>query len=1601
MEGGESRPVHTGPASGPQERLETQAAIAPTDVVPPHSEQALTPQPLTPQHQQIVDALYDTWSNDQDRRKDSDQILIECEKEQHFILYLLDICCLTEVHNNVRKIAIIYSKNLVSRFWNSKDLFQYSTDIKKMIKEKIMIILENKTTVMHYYKELSILLRKVARYELVHNFPQLLQFFVEELSRGYSVGSLPTSRDPLSWLHTYMYLLYKVLREQYSKKLLKDKRETFHISQKFIDCLYPIWENNLNVYFQCNLNELCMCGSEGTCSKCFGEYSAVMELEAQLRLAAEVTFAPEMSSAPKMSSAPSVSCTEWVPLQGGRYSSSVDGADSSDLHYTGEASAGRRDAYCCHFNADSDKKVKILKFMDSILLNLLISRDDVQRERGRICPGGESRLEDALCHQGDSSQQDGRLQQGYPSTQGDRCALRKKPFLDCLANKTIFYLKFVRKDSPLYYLKYLKFLLSSFLHIIEFQSGLHEYIKKDTTEQFICRFLKKHLSKDMYINSDCYESKFVDIINLCIDILRSLFYHFCLSQYNLIKQKKVRENYLTVKSMINNQSTLCENYPEKTDLQTKIINTLVVNMNNLECESKKGRVNKNYTFRDILTYIREEVKYALTSDEYILMHNQKALEIFEFLRTHCINMSAEQIMDIMLNVKDRDGHQVEENIFYSSARECIIEIASEPFLFSIFSHFFEPLINSLHNYVHMIKSVPDNLKNLQVPEFSESIIELDGYLNIYYVLYSSLHKRIKAEHILCMIQFFTEYLSIQFTHPLVSYRIALILKVWIKNYKASFPFIDEVTVLIFENIRLLCMHLSPKCVVDSLLPVRSSSGALGERDAPPENHYAAMSANFLPLVFFKFVCLFNYIFKYEYVYENYDFINEILVGPLISLLTQINYPKSIQKILQILSHIVFISNKEKDITIFKDNYNFLLDLYKTSNLSIKEYMLNILVQILNKNYEFGCGMVEFTPQGGRRRHEVATDSASMNTRGGDDKHMQGYSPHQGYYSHQGGDDYVLFYFSLDVISYTILGRKTSEQVSPPCGGGNIYSDHQPPLLPSEINLYVDQTISDSFYTLWLSNLRIISKLFCAKNEEIIKRVCSLYVRTAHVICEHFKKKVSSETTQELSSSCFDVLMEYMCLFILHETHTFYLTYESLSTNVLTNEIVKPQLLAIVRNNFTLDDEGNTERCLYLLHVCLGLYKKRVKEDMPVLYNYLANFVVIYFLKVVLKYMGKFFPVYTYFEGSPRVSRTSERGSERESEKGSTGHLHGERGEERRIESLLQGERSPELLSPAEGHAPKTEKEDATKQKFMTHNERQTKYIYENVMSYQREESFDTHFGILQNDLKQLLGMEYLKDYDLGEAFKKYNFYTVNEDNYPYVNKHTVLTLIALLSVDESNILHYVLICFLMYFRINVPLFLSSIFYQAQYIHNKSVMMALLLFIYVLTENYLFRDFVPSLVRSHLPATCSSSSPYLKELLYDRNKCSDLFACTREDYTVIIIQLLKLINTMLNTSRDIYIEKKNILHLSTVSSNLSATKMYHSAGYNCVMREVLKYDDLPGVCNKALDNVLTFLRDVKDLDDRNATSAIVNYLRDNVEGMNVALVDMYKKYLGYQ
>lgn len=73
--------------------------------------------------------------------------------------------------------------------------------------------------------------------------------------------------------------------------------------------------------------------------------------------------------------------------------------------------------------------------------------------------------------------------------------------------------------------------------------------------------------------------------------------------------------------------------------------------------------------------------------------------------------------------------------------------------------------------------------------------------------------------------------------------------------------------------------------------------------------------------------------------------------------------------------------------------------------------------------------------------------------------------------------------------------------------------------------------------------------------------------------------------------CLDVVIEYMCLFIIHETHNFYLTYESINIKMLTNDIIKSTILKVVEFNFILNDEIKIEKCIYILHLCLSIYKK--------------------------------------------------------------------------------------------------------------------------------------------------------------------------------------------------------------------------------------------------------------------------------------------------------------------------------------------------------------------------------------------------------------------------
>ncbi|EUR63238.1 hypothetical protein PFBG_05362 [Plasmodium falciparum 7G8] len=1580
----------------------------------------------------IIDALYDTWSNDHDKRKESEKILYEIEKDEKFIICLFDIYTSKSIHYNIRKLGIIYCKNLIVRYWNNRDGFHYSDNTKKIIKKKILDILNN-VEYLNNYREFSILLKRISRYELVHNYPELLDCLL------YNINIHKTN---INNIYIYIYLLYKILREQYSKKLFKDKKETFDISEKFIKSLEFFWNNSINLYFQNNATDIfCMCNDEKNCNKCKNLNSLINLYEKQL------------------------------------FVSNVD--DTIRNEGTANENIPEDENYYIH-----DKKIHMMKYLDSIILNLIINRNDIKKVNNyvnsKMSKENKGDQENKVDQEYKVDSEYKECKENYKNKESPNSSNNtttttnnnnnnnnnnnvnvndtdlniRTNFLNAFINKIIYYLKFINNNSASYYLKYLKFLLTSFFLMIEFHTSFHVYLKKDITEKLICLFLKKNLSLNNYTND--YEHKFIEIVNLCISILKSIFYHFCLNQYNLIKQKKVRENYINVKNIMCNKNINIENYNVNT-LESKIINNFMINVKSMENENNI-LFNKNLSLKDILTYIREEVKQALSNDEFILIHNEKALEIFYFLRIYCINISSEQIIEVTLNI--RDDYETEENIFYNNAKDCIIELSSEPFLFSIFHHFFEPLINSFHNYVHFLKGLPVHLKNIQIPEFSSAIIQLDGYLNIYYILYPSFHKKIKIEHILCMIRFFMDFLNIKYTHPLISYRIALIIKIWTKSYKTSFPFIEDLILLIYENIRFLYIQLLQKNVV-SLITENIPSYV----NDMTFQHYAIKSVNFLPILFFKFISLFKYFFKYEYVYKNYDYINEFLVSCLINVLTKITYPKNIQKILKILSHIVFMSNKEKDITIFKDNYNFLLDLYMNSNISIKEYILNILVQILNKNYEYVGSLVEYM---NKENYHNDNNKVGVNEKV--------------------CDDIVLFYFSYDIILYTLSAKIEKQPFK-----DNIIFNH--PHIPSEykanhninnditsdinsdvnnninnfqfnniynnlinfpyikeINLDIDKTISDNFYSLWICILKLIYKMFHQKKEEIVKKICSFYIATINYLYEYFKNQTLGKISYELSNLCLDVVIEYMCLFIIHETHNFYLTYESINIKMLTNDIIKSTILKVVEFNFILNDEIKIEKCIYILHLCLSIYKNDMKNEKSIIYTYIAQFVIIYLLKVLLKYFSKYFNFYNYIQ-----QNQNKRAERNDANKNYNLHSNNNNnfnddvqkngnvifdeyktiGEEKSnrnknnipdISFDLQGNNTNNYyLNHFKNDVNNNDNDDNNNNKNNDNNnddnnnnnnnnnnsssnseqinnklnqcnKNHIKYIYDNIINYQHDENFLNEFTHFQNDVKKLFNINYINDYDITKTFLNFNFSTINEDNYSYINKHSVFTLISILSLYEPNYLNYILITFLTYFKINIPIFIFSFFYQSQYIHNKNILNSLLIFIYILTQNYILTPFPSIFLQTNFPSITNTQS--FEKLMYDTNKNNHLFTCNKDEHTLLIIEILKLINNILNTNKDIYIEKKNILHLSTISTNLNGTKIFHSYNYNYILRKVLKYDDFANICSRALDNILTYLIDTNNVEDNNRKNIIVNYLKDNIDDMNSAIVDMYKKYKNF-
>ncbi|SCL94360.1 conserved Plasmodium protein, unknown function [Plasmodium berghei] len=1530
------------------------------------------------EHRKIIDALYDTWSNDEKRRKESEEFLKDLEKDENILIYLLDICTYNNVHINVRKLAIMYSKNLISLYWNCKNEFQIKSDIKKIVKDKIIVLLNDSNNINILYKEYCILLKKIARYELVHNFPELLECLLNNIN---------IHRNNLNNLYIYLYLLYKILREQYSKKLFKDKKQTFDISQTVINILEPFWNNNINIYYKNSIENPCIYNDEYNCEKCYDIFCIMQQYEESLSFNyVENCIKKEDNN---NNSLLTYSC--------------IEGLEKNIFLNSKVCSIGSTliKANTLKYDQNRNKKIEILKFLDSILINLIINRKDIIKSG--IFPTN-------------INEKNGKNEQNEQKTNGDEnknnnsnicesgdraIGFFEQFFFESLVNKIVYFLKYVNKNSQIYYMSYLKFLLKSFFLMVEFHSEFHMYLKKEIIEKFICLFLKKNINIKTYNNE--YDTKFIDIINLCITIIKSLFYHFCLNQYNLIKQKTVRENYVNVKNIMNNKNTVkLESYYENS-LGNKIINNIMTNINKPVENNNISNIfcsNTDFTLKNILGYIRGEVKETLKNDDFILLNNEKAIEIFDFMRIYCINLSPEHIIDITLNVKD--DYEIEENIFYSNGKNCIIQLTHEPFFLVIFNHFFEPLINSFHNYAHFLRTAPQNLKNVQNPIYSEQVIQLDGYLNVYYILYPSFHKKIKNEHILCMIQFFIDFIKIQLTHPLISYRICLIIKVWIKNYKAAFPFVDDVIILIYENMRLLYSQLSQKH--NSLLWFQEISQ--NEKNILPSNHYGLKSSNFIPLLFFKFISLFKYIFKYEYVYKRYDQINEFLVEALVSILSKIMYPKNSQKILKIMSHIIFINNKQKDITIFKENYNFFLNLYINSNTLIREYILDILIKILNKNYD-------------EKLEYMGSENKNENIGGSINLYYQMSEQTKNIYNENNKinkevicDENILFYFSFDIIFYTISAKvgeynkryensenlnfgedityKYKESINNIIYMKNEHINYNI-LNIIEINLNIDKNIGDHLYSLWLCILKLTSKYFNKKNENIIKTISSLYICITRYVEIYFENLKNANTLFlfDLNNTCFDIIIEYLCFFINNETYNYYLTYEAFSKNVITNELLKNSLLNILQNILTIKsnqiyDEERIEKGIYILHICASLYRNYIKTEIPSIFINIVNFIVIYFLKIIIKYFNKLFNNDQFGNKNKQLVTKNliyYQNQENVSNFGNTSLYSN---------SFITIENHNEFF--IRENKPHNEQINEFLQNY---KEKQRTNIHENIINYDRDEIFFSNFTIYQNNIKQILNVKYLNEYNITTTFQEYNFYTIKEDNYNYICNNSILPLVATMSIYEPNFLNYILISFISYFGINISIFLSAIYEHFKYIHNKNITMSSLIFIYMLNQNYIFRNFSAIFVFQNFSNILSIDK--FEQFVYGKNKSAHLFISEKNDSIVIIIELTKLINNILNTNKDIYIEKKHILHLTTATSNLIGNKIYNSYNYNTTMRAILKYDEFTDLCDKIMDAILLYILDSGDPEKKNRNQIILNYLKENIDGMNIALINMCKKY----
>lgn len=184
---------------------------------------------------QLAQLLLAAASGDGRVRGPAQEKLQELESRPGFVPVLLAAYADANIEAQGRYLAVLMCKNVIERQWQPRSGTSIGASEKTAVKDQLLRLVKAATEGgLPHLVELTLVLRRVCRFDFPMHWEALTRFLVEELQaqrqRGFSESALAV-----------VLVLHQVLKEQSTKRLMSSRREFHHVGKELIEAVGAVW----------------------------------------------------------------------------------------------------------------------------------------------------------------------------------------------------------------------------------------------------------------------------------------------------------------------------------------------------------------------------------------------------------------------------------------------------------------------------------------------------------------------------------------------------------------------------------------------------------------------------------------------------------------------------------------------------------------------------------------------------------------------------------------------------------------------------------------------------------------------------------------------------------------------------------------------------------------------------------------------------------------------------------------------------------------------------------------------------------------------------------------------------------------------------------------------------------------------------------------------------------------------------------------------------------------------------------------------------------------------------------------------------------------